>query len=102
MGSHKGDTGEQPANHGGEDKMAVTKSQVDAVAGMMRDNMGKLMEREGKLGDLELRADHLQTESQQFQKTADKVKRQAWLQNMKMKLAIGGAAILLLIIIIIV
>ena len=52
-------SGQQPS-------LALAQGEVAAVAGIMRDNMGKLLEREGKLGDLELRADQLQAESHQF------------------------------------
>merc|ERR1719422_3043476 len=56
------------------------------------------MDREGKLQDLELKADKLQVDSQQFQKTVIKVKRKAWLENMKTKLAVAGTIGVLLII----
>ena len=48
-------------------KVNVTKDQVDQVADIMKGNMNKIMEREGKLQDLELKADKLQVDSQQFQ-----------------------------------
>ena len=51
----------------GEDKLEGARQEVRAVTGIMRDNMGRLLEREGKLGDLELRADQLQAGSEQFQ-----------------------------------
>ena len=40
---------------------------MDEVTDVMRTNMTRILEREGKLGELELRADQLQTDSQQFQ-----------------------------------
>jgi len=64
----------------------------------MKGNMNKIIEREGKLQDLELKADKLQVDSQQFQKTVIKVKRKAWLENMKTKLAVAGTIGVLLII----
>jgi len=79
-------------------KVNVTKDQVDQVADIMKGNMNKIMEREGKLQDLELKADKLQVDSQQFQKTVIKVKRKAWLENMKTKLAVAGTIGVLLII----
>jgi hypothetical protein len=47
--------------------MEKTRSQMDEVTDMMRGNMTKIMERDGKLEDLEMKADKLHVESQQFQ-----------------------------------
>ena len=43
------------------------KVQVEQVTDIMKGNLDKIMERDGKLQDLELKADKLQVESQQFQ-----------------------------------
>ena len=48
-------------------KVNIAKDQVDQVADIMRGNMNKIMEREGKLQELESKADKLQVDSQQFQ-----------------------------------
>ena len=40
---------------------------MDEVTDMMRGNLTKIMEREGKLEELEMKADQLQTDSEQFQ-----------------------------------
>ena len=50
-----------------KDNMEKARSQVDEVTDIMRGNMTKIMERDGKLEDLEMKADQLQVESQQFQ-----------------------------------
>merc|ERR1712179_751803 len=85
-----------------QDSMEKARTQVEEVTDMMRGNMTKIMERDGKLEDLEMKADQLHVESQQFQKTTVKVKRRAMLENMKMKLAIGGVVCIVVIIIIII
>merc|ERR1712079_904364 len=77
--------------------MEQARDQVDQVTNIMRGNVDKIMEREGKLQDLENKAEQLQADSQQFQKTVIKVKRKAWLENMKMKLAIIGAVCFLIV-----
>merc|ERR1712079_699843 len=79
--------------------MEQARDQVDQVTNIMRGNVDKIMEREGKPQDLENKAEQLQADSQQFQKTVIKVKRKAWLENMKMKLAAGGAVCFLLLLI---
>ena len=47
--------------------MDKARNQVDEVTDMMRGNMTKIMERDGKLEDLEMKADQLHVDSQQFQ-----------------------------------
>ena len=47
--------------------METTRQQVDEVTGIMKGNMEKIMERDGKLSELEMKADALQVEAQQFQ-----------------------------------
>ena len=99
--------------------MDKARNQVDEVTDMMRGNMTKIMERDGKLEDLEMKADQLHVDSQQFQvifilekcpsslpylfqKTTVKVKRKAMLENMKMKLAIAGTVCLVILVIVII
>jgi len=82
-----------------ETKVTMAREQVNQVTDIMKGNLEKIVEREGKLHDLEGKAEKLQMESQQFQKTVIKVKRKAWLENMKMKLAIAGTIGILLIIV---
>ena len=63
-------TGE-PASCGVTHNLAVNmeqaRDQVDQVTNIMRGNVDKIMEREGKLQDLENKAEQLQADSQQFQ-----------------------------------
>ena len=47
--------------------MEQARDQVDQVTNIMRGNVDKIMEREGKLQDLENKAEQLQADSQQFQ-----------------------------------
>ena len=47
--------------------MEQARDQVDQVTNIMRGNVDKIMERDGKLQDLENKAEQLQADSQQFQ-----------------------------------
>ena len=47
--------------------MDEARLQVDQVTNIMRGNVDKIMERDGKLQDLETKAEQLQADSQQFQ-----------------------------------
>ena len=82
--------------------LEAARKQVDEVQGIMAANVEKVLEREGKLGQLGERAERLQEGSDQFQKATVRIKRKMWWDNMKMKLIIGGVAAVIIIIIIIV
>ena len=64
-------------------RLDQTKNQVNEVMGVMKTNMTKLMERDGALSDLEMRASELNLSSEQFQLNAKKIKRKFWWQNLK-------------------
>ena len=50
-----------------KDSMEKARTQVEEVTDMMRGNMTKILERDGMLENLEMKADQLNVESQQFQ-----------------------------------
>ena len=50
-----------------ETKVTMAREQVNQVTDIMKGNLEKIVEREGKLNDLEGKAEKLQMESQQFQ-----------------------------------
>merc|ERR1711879_673339 len=87
-----------PGEMTAETRLDVARLQVDQVTDIMRGNMSKIMEREGKLENLQSKADKLHSDSQMFQKSVIKVKRRAWLENMRTKLAVAGTVGILLII----
>ena len=47
--------------------METARKEVDELTDMMRSNMEKIIERDGKLEDLETKADKLHNDSHQFQ-----------------------------------
>ena len=61
----------------------------------------KVLERDGKLSDLENRAEHLQEGSKQFNASAVRVKRKMFWEDMKMKIIIGSIVAIVIIAIII-
>ena len=52
-----------------ETRLDVARLQVDQVTDIMRGNMDRIMEREGKLENLQTKADKLHTDSKMFQVT---------------------------------
>lgn len=86
----------------GESRLKQTQEDVDEVKIIMLDNMNKAREREGKLGELENRADELEKKSKVFCKTAVQVKQKKRLENMKWKLIAAGISAVVIVILIIV
>lgn len=78
------------------------KEEVQDVAVIMQSNRDKVLEREGKLNELDDRADRLREEATKFESKTGQVKRKMWWQNIKMKIVIAVCALLLIIIIILV
>ena len=76
--------------------------QVEEVAGIMKDNRDKVLEREGKLSDLDTRANNLHEAATKFNTNATAVKKKMWWENMKMKLCIGISSFVIVILIIII
>ena len=82
--------------------MEAARKQVSEVQDIMRTNVEKVMERDGKLSHLEERADQLQAGTEQFKNAAVRIKRKHFWENMKMKIVIGVVISVIIIIIIIV
>jgi len=78
-----------------------TRRQVAEVQNVMKQNVEKVLERDGKLSDLENRAEHLQEGSKQFNASAVRVKRKMFWEDMKMKIIIGSIVTIVIIAIII-
>jgi len=72
------------------------------VEGVLKNNVEKLVEREGNLNDLEVKAQNLEEGASQFHKNAMKVKKKMWWEHTKAKLGIGGVVTLVILIVIII
>ncbi|XP_063601011.1 vesicle-associated membrane protein 4-like [Penaeus indicus] len=81
------------------DKLKDVRVQIAEVTDVMRDNVGRLLERGDQLDNLQDRSEGLATTSDQFRTTATRLRRNMWWQNTRAKLCIGVtvAVILLLI-----
>ena len=78
-----------------------TRRQVDEVQNIMKENVEKVLERDGKLSQLEDRAERLQEGTEQFQRNAVRIKRKNFWENMKMKIIIGGVSAFIVIILLV-
>merc|ERR1712133_21659 len=95
-------TNNNPFGSDEPDKIQEARKQVDDVVGIMRENVEKVMERDQKLSDLDDIATQLADSGLQFSRSAKKVRRKYWWENLKMKLIMGGVAVVILIIVIVV
>ena len=89
-------------NQANNDGLEQARRQVDEVQGIMKSNVDKVLEREGKLSQLEERADRLQEGTEQFHRSATRIKKKHFWENMKMKIIIGVVIAVIILIIIIV
>jgi len=82
-----------------KDLLKQTQGQVNEVTGIARDNIIKLLEKDGHLTVLDKRAEELQASALQFDNRTKQLKRRYWWQNMRMNLIFGtiGIAVLILI-----
>ena len=76
--------------------------QVDEVAAQMKKNRDMALEREGRLDELNDRADDLRAKATKFNTTATEVRRKMWWENLRMKIIIGASVLVLLLVIIVI
>ena len=76
--------------------------QVEEVAVIMKENRDKVLEREGKLSDLDDRANNLHAAATKFNTNATNVKKKMWWENVKTKICIGVSSFIIVILIIII
>ncbi|KAJ8384260.1 hypothetical protein AAFF_G00207210 [Aldrovandia affinis] len=82
-------------------RLQQTQNQVDEVVDIMRVNVGKVLERDQKLTELDDRAEALQAGASQFETNAAKLKRKYWWKNCKMWAILIAVIVIIIVIIII-
>ncbi|XP_073032402.1 vesicle-associated membrane protein 727 [Primulina eburnea] len=86
-------------NHPEEiNKLSKLKTQITEVKGIMMDNIEKVLDRGEKIELLVDKTETLQFQADSFQRQGRQLRRKMWLQNLHMKLMIGGAVLVLLFI----
>ncbi|OAV89669.1 vesicle-associated membrane protein 4 [Puccinia triticina 1-1 BBBD Race 1] len=94
-------TGNNPPAPKGNQKTQAIQAQIDDTVGIMRDNITKVAERGERLDTLQDKTDNLAVSAQGFRRGANRVRKQMWWKDMKMRLLIALGIIVLLLIIII-
>jgi len=93
-GGSAGQNGQNP-------RIAQLQSQIDDTVGQMRENIDKTAQRGGKLDDLQNKTDDLAASSMGFRRGANRVRKQMWWKDMKMRMCLIVGIILLLVVIIV-
>ena len=88
----------QPPNDG----LEQVRKQVREVEGIMKSNVDIVLERDGKLDQLDERAKRLEQETEYFHIRTTKLRKKYFWENTKMKIIIGVVIIVTIIIIIII
>ncbi|KAL6245192.1 Vesicle membrane receptor protein (v-SNARE) [Rhinocladiella similis] len=94
-----GQGGAQPA--GGNQRTAALQAQIDDTVGVMRENINKVSQRGERLDSLQDKTDNLAVSAQGFRRGANRVRKQMWWKDMKMRMCLIVGIIVLLIVIIV-
>ncbi|KAF7820436.1 vesicle-associated membrane protein 727 [Senna tora] len=79
-------------------KLSKLKAQITEVKGIMMDNIEKVLDRGEKIELLVDKTENLQFQADSFQRQGRHLRRKMWMQNIQMKLMVGGAVLILVII----
>jgi len=89
------------SSQGGNAKTAAIQAQIDDTVEIMRDNISKVAERGERLDSLQDKTDNLAVSAQGFRRGANRVRKNMWWKDMKMRLIIGGAIAVIIVIIVV-
>ncbi|CAG8680363.1 15144_t:CDS:2 [Dentiscutata erythropus] len=70
-------------------KTAQIQKQIDETVGIMRDNINRVAERGERLDALQDKTENLSVSAQGFRKGANRVRKQMWWKDMKMRIIIA-------------
>ncbi|KAH7890459.1 synaptobrevin-domain-containing protein [Phlebopus sp. FC_14] len=89
------------SSQGGNSKTAAIQQQIDDTVGIMRENITKVAERGERLDSLQDKTDNLAVSAQGFRRGANRVRKNMWWKDMKMRLIIGFTIAIIIVIIVV-
>ncbi|KAG5355606.1 Synaptobrevin-like protein 2 [Yarrowia sp. C11] len=89
------------SHHQGNHKTAAIQAQIDDTVGIMRENINKVAERGERLDSLQDKTDNLAVSAQGFRRGANRVRKQMWLKDFKMKICLVIGIIILIVVIVV-
>merc|ERR1712169_10598 len=96
-----GQSAPQQQGQGGNARTQALQAQIDDTVGVMRDNINKVSQRGERLDALQDKTDNLAVSAQGFRRGANRVRKQMWWKDMKMRMCLIVGIIVLLIVIIV-
>ncbi|ETW75198.1 hypothetical protein HETIRDRAFT_442461 [Heterobasidion irregulare TC 32-1] len=97
----RGGSSSNPPGGAGNAKTAAIQAQIDDTVNIMRDNITKVTERQERLDSLQDKTDNLAVSAQGFRRNANRVRKNMWWKDMKMRLIIGVAIAIIIVIIVV-
>jgi len=85
----------------GSQRTAALQAQIDDTVGVMRENINKVSQRGERLDSLQDKTDNLAVSAQGFRRGANRVRKQMWWKDMKMRMCLIAGIIILLVVIIV-
>jgi len=85
----------------GNSRTAALQAQIDDTVGVMRENINKVADRGDKIDALGNKADNLVHSTREFRRGANKVRKDMWWKDMKMRMCLIVGIIILLVVIIV-
>jgi len=82
-------------------KTAAIQAQIDDTVGIMRENITKVAERGERLDQLQDKTDNLAVSAQGFRRGANRVRKNMWWKDMKMRIIIGVSILIIVVIIVV-
>ncbi|KAG5237885.1 hypothetical protein OIU78_005864 [Salix suchowensis] len=79
-------------------KLSKLKAQITEVKGIMMDNIDKVLDRGERIELLVDKTENLQFQADSFQRQGRELRRKMWLQNLKVKIIVGGTVLSLILI----
>ncbi|CAN3358869.1 synaptobrevin homolog 2 [Diutina catenulata] len=93
----------EPQTQGGssQNRTAAIQAQIDDTVGIMRDNINKVAERGERLDSIENKTDNLAISAQGFRRGANRVRKDMWWKDFKMRICLIIGVIIVLVVIIV-
>ncbi|KAJ2838714.1 Vesicle membrane receptor protein (v-SNARE) [Coemansia erecta] len=83
-----------------ENKAQQVQNQIDDVVNIMQENIDSVMQRGENLDNVGQKTDRLRDEAQVFQRSAVRVRKKMWWNNMKWKIIIAVCLIIIILVIV--
>ncbi|KAJ5141693.1 uncharacterized protein N7443_006406 [Penicillium atrosanguineum] len=89
------------SSENGNQRTAALQAQIDDTVGVMRENINKVSQRGERLDSLQDKTDNLAVSAQGFRRGANRVRKQMWWKDMKMRVCLVILVVVLLVVIIV-